>query len=402
MGGNGPGDGLEGAMIQHFQTAPAVGYSLIKDGDTRTPTNTVIYHGLQPSGRYLNLIDLDSHTAGQDADRARRAFEQQFPNLNKIDWHRSQSGVGWHGYLLSNKPLPHGKLYAGGQHIGELLSTDESFSILPDDLAPGWISPTEYDLIVRFWTFQGSAQRDGGTWRGKATEGAKIAGRYTQHHIKKDALRTFLQVHCGESGKHLDELFDSRKLFNRSDAAGSLMQCLMFHIHKLLPMGGYSERCALAMAYWMAADSYGKSDNYDQETDGYALIEKIVNERPRDGGGRWRAPFWAKAHPTPIAEPAQPIAPPARPAHRPVGDREKHLAIFRRVIQAIEPDNFGRRTYTLEYLSDWMRTAKSPAAPRTIQAYLHELRKLGEIVTAQIGGNGRPYAVLTSCFGGRR
>src|SRR5262249_45576599 len=78
----------------------------------------------------------------------------------------------------------------------------------------------------------------------------------------------------------------------------------------------------------------------------------------------------------------------------------KHLATFRRVLESIEPDDFGRRTYTLDYLSNLMRKAKSPTAPRTIQSYLAELRKNGEIVTAQIGGNGRPYAVLTSCFGG--
>src|SRR5262249_20199101 len=152
-----------------------------------------------------------------------------------------------------------------GQHIGELLSSDESQSHMPDNFAPGWLSPTEYDLILRFWSFQGSVQRDGGSWRTKATEGAKLAGRYTQHRIKKDTLRAFLRDHCGEPGKHLDALFDSRKLFNRSDAAGSLMQTLMLHIHKLAPdrRGSYTGNCALAMAYWMAAESYGKSDNYD-------------------------------------------------------------------------------------------------------------------------------------------
>jgi len=99
-----------------------------------------------------------------------------------------------------------------------------------------------------------------------------------------------------------------------------------------------------------------------------------------------------------IAEPEPAPAPP-RPAHRPVGDREKHLATFRRVLESTEPDDFGRRTYTLQYLADRMKAARCEAKPRTIQSYLHALREAGEIVTAQIGGNSRPYAVLTRCFG---
>src|SRR5262245_14145679 len=129
--------------LQHFRTAPAIGYSLIKDGDTRKPTNTVIYHGLQLCGRYLNLIDLDSHQVGQDAAAAKHTFTLQFPNIaKKIFWVRTKRG--WHGYVLSNKPLAHGKIYdQNGLHIGELLSNDDSFSILPDKLAPGWLSATE-------------------------------------------------------------------------------------------------------------------------------------------------------------------------------------------------------------------------------------------------------------------
>jgi len=54
-----------------FRSAPAIGYSLIKDGDTRAPDNLVIFHGLQPAtGLDLNKADLDSHTPGQDAAKA--------------------------------------------------------------------------------------------------------------------------------------------------------------------------------------------------------------------------------------------------------------------------------------------------------------------------------------------
>ena len=73
---------------------------------------------------------------------------------------------------------------------------------------------------------------------------------------------------------------------------------------------------------------------------------------------------------------------------------------FRRVLESIEPDAFGRRTYTLAYLEERMKIARCAVALRTIQGYLHDLRNAGEIVTAQIGGNGTPYAVLTRCFRG--
>jgi len=123
----------------------------------------------------------------------------------------------------------------------------------------------------------------------------------------------------------------------------------------------------------------------------------------KKNGKPWIAPFWVKGktdlRPN-LAEGIEPEPAPLRPAHRPTGDREKHLATFRRVLEAIEPDDFGRRTYTLQYLADKMKAARCEAKTRTIQSYLRTLRKDGEIVTAQIGGNGRPYAVLKPCFGG--
>jgi hypothetical protein len=70
------------------------------------------------------------------------------------------------------------------------------------------------------------------------------------------------------------------------------------------------------------------------------------------------------------------------------------------VLEAIEPDAFGRRTYTLDSLAHKMKAVRCPAKSRTIQSYLKALRSTDEIVTAQIGGNGTPYAVLTGHFGG--
>ena len=157
-----------------FRTAPAIGYSLIKEGDTRTPTNQVIYHGLQPDGRYLSKIDLDSHSAGQDADAARMALARQFPTIHsKVSWHRSKGGKGWNGYIYTNSPMPHGKLYdLDGRHIGELLASDTSVSIPPEGLAPGWLSATERELLPRFWSVD-APSTDSDRWSGRAAEGMR-------------------------------------------------------------------------------------------------------------------------------------------------------------------------------------------------------------------------------------
>jgi hypothetical protein len=230
--------------------------------------------------------------------------------------------------------------------------------------------------------------------------------------VTKQQLRTFLQNDAGKVGKQLDNYFDPppppphKPPPDRSTAAGQLMQTLMLHAHRLPGCANapFTVRCANVMAYWMASDVYGKAGEkgYSPEKDAASLIAQIVNGDPygaQEDGRRWVTPFWAKSHAT--AAPASAPAPTApMRAHRPAGDRDKHLATFRRVLEAIEPDAFGRRTYTLEYLADKMKAARCAAAPRTIQSYLKTLRDTEEIVTAQIGGNGMPYAVLTRCFGG--
>jgi hypothetical protein len=358
--------------------------------------NVQIALGLQPSGRYLNLVDLDSHKEGQDAAAARAALEAALPHVaSKIVWYDTPRGL--HGFFESYKRLPTGRLYdSQGNHVGELLS-DGSHTRDHGNIAPRTLSLTEIDHLFLHWSVDcgepGSAQ-----WKERAKEGAKLIAGYNRVRVPLQELRAFLTSHCGTVGTHLDTLFDERGSFDRSAAAGNLMQSLMFHARKL--PGGATFRTV--MAYWMAADSYGKASDrdYNQEKDGCSLIAQIVHGDMKKNGKPWICPSWvtgntATSAPAPLPAPEAP-----RPAHRPVGDKEKHLATFRRVLEAIEPDDFGRRTYTLAYLADKMKIARCAVAPRTIQSYLYDLRENGEIVTAQIGGNGTPYAVLTRCFGG--
>lgn len=397
-----------------YYVAPANGYKLLTPGidPRKTPYTAAeaargadlnICLGEMRSGRYAYKIDLDSHTEGQNADAARAGLRAARPELeSKIDWHRSSSQQGWHGFYISTKRLDTGKLYdLAGNHIGELLGADSDRTLDPGTLNPPTLHRGEVERLFNVWHVKASDPK-GERWADRAKQGEQWTRGYQYIPVTRQQLRTFLQNEAGKVGRQLDSYFDQPPR-NRSDAAGSLMQNIMFFARRLpgCANASFHTRCANVMAYWMAAKSFGKADDkdYSQEKDGWSLIAQIVNQDSYGDGKRWACPSWvdgttATAAPAPTPAPVAP-----RPAHRPAGDRSKHLAAFRRVLEAIQPDTFGRRTYTLDYLADKMKAARCKVGTRTIQSYLHELREKGEIVTAQIGGNSMPYAFLKPCFG---
>jgi hypothetical protein len=399
-------------IAQGYYVAPARLYTLLTPGiDPRKTPYTADEAGRGPdlniclgamrTGRYAYKLDLDTHNENQNADTARAGLKSARPELEaKIDWHRSRGQKGWHGYFISTKRLDTGKLYdAAGNHIGELLGADSDRTLDPGTLNPPTLHSGEVERLLNVWHIKGSDPK-GERWADRAKQGERWARGYQYIPVTRQQLRTFLQNEAGPVGKQLDTYFDQRQPFNRSDKAGSLMQNLMFFARKLpgCANASFTTRCANVMAYWMAAKSFGKADDtdYSQEKDGWSLIAQIVNQDPYGEGQHWKCPSWVDS----TTATAAPATPPARAAHRPAGDRNKHLVTFRRVLEAIEPDDFGRRTYTLEQLAERMKIARCAVAPRTIQNYLRDLRENGEIVTAQIGGNGIPYAVLKPCFGG--
>lgn len=381
----------------------AYGYatrSRAADADT-----VLIRLGLQPSGRYLYMDDLDSHTAGQDASAARAAFEQAEPEIaSKIEWLRTPQR-GYHGFYESYKQLPTGPIYdEHGQHVGERLG-DGSVTKDPGRIQPQTLNLSELERLTGFWSVRGGDD-SGERWSDRAKQGKQWTAGYTRIRVSTQQLKDFLLAHCGDAGQKRVNAFDTAG--DRSEDAARLMLTLLYGAYKLPCGPSFHERCRTVMAYWMAAKSYGKADDkdYNQEKDGCALLAAIIHGDTMKSGKAWIPPYWAGSRTT--SEPAVETdkgsqATITRPAHRPVGDHAKHLATFRRVLESIVPDDFGRRTYTLAYLAERMKAAHCPAKPRTIQSYLKELRgdgTNGEIVTAQIGGNGRPYAVLTSQFGG--
>ena len=275
--------------------------------------NVQIALGLQPNGRYLNLVDLDSHKVGQDAAAARAAFTAALPHVaSKIEWHATPRGV--HGLFETCKKLPTGRLYdANGSHIGELLN-DGSHTRDHGDIAPRTLSLTEIDHMFLYWSVDGG-ENGGAQWKERAKEGAKLAAGYSRARVTKDELRAFLQKECGGVGATLNALFDERGLLDRSAAAGNLMQTLMYHARRM--PGGESYRTV--MAYWMAAGSYGKASDrdYNQEKDGCSLIAQIVHGDMKKNGKPWIPPFWVKGR-TKIDNVnlcLEPEPAPPRPAH---------------------------------------------------------------------------------------
>ncbi len=398
-----------------YYVAPAKGYKLLTPGiDPRKTPYTAAEAGRGPdlniclgemrTGRYIYKIDLDSHTEEQNADAARAGLKHARPELEaKINWYRSSSQKGWHGYFISTKRLDTGKLYdQAGNHIGELLGADSDRTLDPGVLNPTTFHLGEVERLLNVWHVKGSDPK-GERWADRAKQGEQWTRGYQYIPVTLQQLRTFLQNEAGKVGRQLDSYFDQPPR-NRSDAAGNLMQNLMFFARRLpgCANASFHTRCANVMAYWVAAKSFGKADDrdYSQEKDGWSLIAQIVNQDPYGEGKRWACPSWVDSTTATTAPAPQPAPEAPRPAHRPAGDRTKHLTAFRRVLEAIQPDDFGRRTYTLERLADKMKAARCKVRTRTIQSYLHDLREKGEIATAQIGGNGTPYAVLTRHFGG--
>lgn len=398
-----------------YYVAPARVYALLTPNiDPRKTPYTAAEAGRGPdlniclgamrTGRYAYKIDLDTHNENQNADTARAGLKSARPELeSKIDWHRSRGQKGWHGYFISTKRLDTGKLYdLAGNHIGELLGADTDRTLDPGTLKPPTLHSGEVERLFNVWHVKASDPK-GERWADRAKQGERWARGYQYIPVSRQQLRTFLQNEAGKVGRQLDSYFDQPPR-NRSDAAGSLMQNLMFFARRLpgCANASFHTRCANVMAYWMAAKSFGKANDtdYSQEKDGWSLIAQIVNQDPYGEGKRWACPSWVDSTTATAAPAPQPAPAAPRAAHRPAGDRTKHLATFRRVLEAIQPDDFGRRTYTLEQLADKMKIARCKVGTRTIQSYLHDLRKKGEIVTAQIGGNGIPYAFLKPCFGG--
>jgi hypothetical protein len=369
--------------------------------------NVQVRLGEQPNGRFLHLLDLDSHTPEQNAHAAKQALDAALPHVTKhIAWHPSYSGTGWHGLVECFRRMPDGPIYdSDGNHLGELLSRDDQHTYIPADLeiSKRGLDLTQRDNLLAFWTVRVAAE-GGARWVDRAKQGERWTRGYTHIPGTFARLRTFLQNDCGAVGKHLDALFDERGSFDRSAAAGNLMQTLMLHAHKLpgCANASFMVRCANVMAYWMVAKSYGKASDkdYNQEKDGNSLIAQIVHGDMRDTGKPWTQPFWTKGNANQIAPAAapEPLPKPSRPAHRPAGDQEKQIARLKRLLERRAFDGYGKLYYCTDDLAEYLNVSR-----RCAQNYLHILASGGapQIERGQDAGpGGRAWLILLPAFWG--
>jgi hypothetical protein len=360
--------------------------------------------GHQPDGVNLYGFDLEgpSHGPQYNAERELAALHNALPHIaQKLRIVPSTNGDGRWLLFRSHKTLHSSQLFDGARKIGDFIGIGGTQRVPDPGNEPlAILTLTEIELLQAFWTFNHSGHADDPRhWTNRAAEGKRYVVGYTRHQVKRAQLRTFLREQCGKVGAHLDALFDECSGFDRSAAAGNLMQCLLFNIHKLALNAGYAERCALAYAYWLAADSYGKAadKDYNQQKDGCALLAAILHEDRKLNGGNWRAPFWAKAHPTPAAHPELEAAPAPRPAHRPAGDKGKQIAKLKRILQKLQFENAERIYYYIDDLAGLLNVKSR----RAVQNYLAALAADNQIERGQDRGRGgRAWLILLPAFWG--
>ncbi len=393
---------------QGRRTAYAEGYNTNTTPEQATHLNICL--GEQWSGKRLYLLDLDgpSHGPSFDADAAKAAFEAERPELaTKLDWYPSRSETGWNALFESSVQIPTGKLYdQANNHIGELLGADTDRTLDPGDVRIPCLHIGEIERLLNVWHVQSSSPK-GERWADRAKQGAQWT-RGAQHiPVTRARLRTFLQNDAGQVGKSLDALFDLHKPFNRSDAAGTLMQNLMFFARKLPGCANapFTTVCANVKAYWMASDSFGKAGDkgYNQDKDGDSLIAQIANGDPfgpTDDAKRWRIPHWVTGAQIPAHAP-EPAPEAPRPAHRPAGDRAKQITRLKRLLTyQWEATVTGKFFYFVDDLDDW--AGRCGVSRRSIQSYLTDLETDGQITRGQESGRagGRPWMQIEPAFFG--
>ena len=356
--------------------------------------------GDQSNGINLYGFDLEgpSHGTQYDADREYEALKAALPRIaNKLRRVRSTSGDGWWLLFRAYKTLHSSQLFDGARKIGDFIGIGGTQRVPdPGDEPLAILTLTEIELLQTFWTFNHSGHTDDPRhWTNRATEGKRYVAGYTRHAITRPMLRTFLRQHGGKTGADLESLFSEVGGFDRSAAAGNLMQCLMFNIHKIAPRASYSEKCALAYAYWLAADSYGKAadKDYNQQKDGCALLAAILHEDRMQNGGQWRAPLWAKVHPTLKLQPEPEAAPAPRAAHRPIGSQARQIQRLRHRIELLAFESSEKVYYNVDDWAEYLGVTR-----RSVQNYL---AAIPGIERGQEGGRGgRAYLILFPAFWG--
>lgn len=359
--------------------------------------------GLQDDGTYLYKLDLDQHTPEQDAAGLLAYLRKRLPLFDRLRVRRTKRS-GYHIPFRYHRALVTGKLYdpRNGQHAGELLDARIELDHYDASDIPT-LTALEFSQLQAAIHGLAAVPVEGRTStivdtstprKDRIAEGEQLIagwGSIRDWHTRLDAL-------CDARPMLAKRRAELRTLPDRSVAYSRFVQSLMLHA---IPLGTTTEsRCAMVAAMAIGSGANGKEQDKDYriERDTAALIAKIIHGdamEPRADGTipHWITPTWVNGQQLPKVEPVVAPEPVKRPDHATVR-RDLRIATLRRKLSAIEPDEWGRRHFLIERISS--------APRRTAQADLKWLRDHGEIVTGQIGGNGTPYAVLTSQFGGAK
>jgi hypothetical protein len=373
--------------------------------------DTGVQLGLQPDGRsWLVLLDLDTHTASQNADAALATLRQRLParlfDRLAIQPSRGTKGApGYHLFLTLPFDPGHHPLYLDGVHIGELISSGHTY------LDPHWIQRSA-DTISGFCTAEWDELRavvqiagpQFGTSPRKArmAEGLTLIAGWEQiadwHEYRDVMLDPARNKNAATLRQCLNALRRAAPGLDRSNAYSRFTHALMMSAY-CLPGVPAAARYRYVAAIAISTGAAGKEHDNDYRivNDTAVLIARIKHgdalasstpAQPR----RWIVPFWCRdEHTGPAARPPVPAQPqdPRRAPGRPAGSRQKQI------------------DRTLRYLTrhasgdEWRGTIAELAsalkvAPRTMSSYLHDLQEAGRLTKGQIGGNG-PLVIMLKC-----
>lgn len=401
-------DKLEQQGFVPLATMPDQPYAIAKY--VTASAHLALKLGQQKKG-FVYLIDLDqkAHKPEQNATRALATFRAALPfSLQYIadEARPSTNGTGRHIIFKTNADLgiPDGTyIVLDGIHAGELKCAGH-VPIPGDDPAIVLHAPrVAYDDALKVAHALGinlqdiviTARSD------DMAMGRSLAAGY--EYIRSDIVHAALNElqQFAPFQENLKRLHAASK-GERSSRYASMVQSLALHIHKITSIKhGQRWQHVMALALAIGAAGKEKESTYKQDRDTHALIGKIARGAPigQKSDRRFICPAWHRTGPRQQIEP-EPQPEPRRAPGRPAGSQAKMIEKCYKLLEGIEPDEFGRKQFLVASLAGQLKCSN-----RSIQNYLKALRNkekrqaagLPWIEVQQIGGNGRAYV---SCFRG--
>lgn len=370
--------------------------------------------GPQADGTYLYNLDLDNHTALQDAEQQLRRIRERIgiALAARLAIRRSR-GNGYHIIFRTAQPFSDSasvKVYDPTHptlHIGELIGPGLRVTLTGQWLQHGpesipLLTATELDkLRAAIHTPElyhdeypaSPGDRCRPRRKTRIAEGLRLIAGYDRVTNPQALLDTLCAKHIPVKQQLTRHRANPE---DRSKSYSALVQSLMFHATAL--GSTTAERCRVVAAIALHVGAAGKEQDrdYNPVQDTAVLIARILHGDPYadslDKG--FLVPYWyryeRKATTTPRHE-LPPPPPPARSPGRPVADRNKLATKALRWFSKIEPIGYGQRPFLVDDLAAHLRRSR-----RATQTILAQLRQAGEITTGQLGKNGRPYVILAS------